>query len=153
MLLKFKKTHKDAQSPIKSSVEAAGFDLFAVEITTTPQYTQINTGIAVEIPIGCVGVLVPRSSITKKDLMLKNSIGIIDSDYRGPIMARFITTPWRNVDDTDVETDLEWETEGYQVGDKCCQLLILPAPYFELQEVEELSGTQRGEGGFGSTGK
>jgi dUTP pyrophosphatase len=151
MKLKFKKTDVAAVTPVRSTVGSAAFDLFATSISIESQFIEINTNIAVEIPEGYFGMLVPRSSVTKKDLMLKNSVGIIDSDYRGDVKARFIRTPWRNFDEND--QDAQFDIQEYAVGEKCVQLIILPCPVIELEEVDSLGDTNRGEGGFGSTGK
>lgn len=152
MKVKFKKVMTMAKAPERATVGAAAFDLFASEIRTTSQYIEIDSGISMEIPNGHVGVLVPRSSVTKKDLMLKNSVGIIDSDYRGTIRGRFVLVPYRNTQAPDFEED--FDLEQYKVGDKCMQLMIMPiAQVDELEEVSELSTTKRGFGGFGSTDK
>ena len=91
-----------------------------------------------EIPNHCVGLIFPRSSISKTSLNLRNSVGVIDSGYRGEIKLRF------GIDnDTKVE---------YSLYDKIGQLLILEMPNLEIQEVKELPDSSRGEGGFGSTG-
>ena len=140
MKLKFKKTHKDATIPAYSKIGDAGLDLTAVTINTTEMYIEYNTHICVEIPEGYVGFLFPRSSISKYHLSLANSVGVIDSGYRGEIMARFKRT-----------TNTAHETL-YNVGDKVVQLIILPYPKIELELVDDLTKTDRGAGGFGSTG-
>jgi dUTP pyrophosphatase len=95
-----------------------------------------DTGIAIEIPQGYVGLLFPRSSVSKTVLTLSNSVGVIDSGYRGSIMFKF-----------------RYPEEGpvYEVGDRVGQIIIMPYPQISFEEVEELSETERGEGGFGST--
>ena len=140
MQIKFKKLHPDARTPIRATDGAAGWDLSAVSRKyVNPEsilnMVQYRTGIAVEIPSGYVGLLFPRSSCYKKELSLMNSVGVIDSDYRGEIS--FI---YKGV-------------ELYGQGDRIGQLVIVPCPDVELVEVDELSKTERGEGGFGSTGK
>ena len=99
-----------------------------------------GTGLAIEIPEGHVGLLFPRSSISKTDLTLRNSVGIIDSGYRGEITFKF-----NNI--------LMSSCEPYNVKERIGQLIIMPYPIIEFEEVEELSTTERGEGGYGSTGK
>jgi dUTP pyrophosphatase len=94
-------------------------------------------GISVEIPKGFVGLIFPRSSIRKYDLILSNAVGVIDSGYRGELQATFKKTGLHK----------------YEVGDRGAQLMIIPYPEVEFVEVDELSDTERGEGGFGSTGK
>jgi dUTP pyrophosphatase len=100
-------------------------------------------GIALEIPEGFVGLVFPRSSIRKTKLQLSNSVGVIDSGYRGELQATF----------NKIITTIENQKNDYKVGDRVCQLMIIPHPTIEFNEVNELSNTERGEGGFGSTGK
>ena len=134
--VKFKKLHQDAITPTYAKNGDAGLDLTAMDIRWSENYIEYGTGIAVEIPRGYVGFIFPRSSVSKKqNFYLKNAVGVIDSGYRGEIMLRF------NVSET-----------HYEVGDKIGQLIILPYPEIQLQEVNELTSTDRGEGGFGSTG-
>jgi dUTP pyrophosphatase len=136
--VRFKKLHPDAVTPTYAKDGDAGLDLTAVRQSTNTglPFLEYGTGIAVEIPYGYVGLVFPRSSVSKlEDFYLKNSVGVIDSGYRGEIMLRF------NKSNT-----------SYQVGDKIGQLIIIPYPTIYLEEVKELSNTERGEGGFGSTG-
>jgi len=137
--LRFKKLSKDAKSPIKMSECAAGWDLSADTIETGFDIVTINTNIAVEIPQNHVGLLFPRSSVYKTGLTLANSVGVIDSDYRGPIMFKY-----RRISN---------EVLGYTRGDRCGQLVIVPIPDLTLVEVDTLSETDRSSGGFGSTGQ
>ena len=141
-MIKFKALHSDAVLPSRAHPSDAGLDLTAVsyDINETEGYIEYDTGIACEIPVGCVGLLTARSSITKKDLMLKNSVGVIDSSYRGPIKARFYRTKpgSRNI---------------YARGERIAQLLIVPIKLEDAEFVSELSDTSRSTGGFGSTGK
>ncbi|MCR4666761.1 MAG: dUTP diphosphatase [Desulfovibrio sp.] len=138
LTLRYTKLTPEARTPERSTEGAAGFDLVAVTKKEDPERgcTIYGTGIAVEIPKGFMGLLFPRSSVYKKGLQLANSVGIIDSDYRGEVKAIF-----RNVG-----------AERYEVGERICQLVIIPVPAWTLEEVEQLSGTARGSGGFGSTG-
>jgi dUTP pyrophosphatase len=138
MTIKFKKLHKDAKTPANATGNDACWDLTAVSVQETSKYIEYKTGLAMEIPEDHVGLLFPRSSITKKDLILKNCVGIIDAGYRGEVTFRCITTPPH--------------TEYYQAGDRIGQIMIIPRPFLEWQEVEELSETVRGAGGYGSTG-
>lgn len=143
MQLKFKKLSENAVLPVKAHATDAGLDLTATSITT-----QINesgqvmlvyhTGLAVEIPEGYVGLLFPRSSIYKKSLAQTNSVGVIDAGYRGEIMAVFKST-------TDVVPAV------YKVGERFAQLVIVPIPELEVVEADELSDSDRGENGHGST--
>ncbi len=141
MIVKFKKLHPDAVTPKKAKRGDAGFDLVATEVVsnTTFQVTY-NLGIAVEIPDGFVGLLFPRSSIRKYDLLLSNSVGVIDSGYRGEMQATFVKTNGL-------------DSLKYSVGDRVVQLVIVANPVVKCVEVDELSDSERGTGGFGSTGK
>ena len=142
MKVKFKRTHPAAVVPSYAKDGDAGMDLTAVDIKVNPdyQYVEYDTGIAVEIPEGHVGLLFPLSSISKTNLDLCNSVGVVDSGYRGSIKLRF------NV----LENKSSVE---YLPQDKVGQLVIIPYPKVELEEVNELVSSDRGEGGFGHTGR
>ena len=137
MKIKMKKLHPDAVIPRYAKAGDAGLDLTAVEIVADGSLLTYKTGLAVEIPNGYVGLLFPRSSVYKTGQTLTNCVGIIDSGYRGEIMMKFSFSP----------QGLE-----YEVGDRIGQLLIMPYPKVEFVEVDELSETSRGSGGYGSTG-
>lgn len=139
--IKFKKLVPEAQTPVKKYDIDAGFDLFAISKEETPDFIEYHTGIAIEIPKGYVGLVFPRSSVTKYDLMLKNSTGIIDASYRGEIVCRFQITK----EDNKIKT--------FNVGERVAQIVIIKLPKVILIEAEELSVTERGSQGFGSTGK
>ena len=139
MEVKFKKLLPVAVEPTYSKPGDAGMDLTAFGVERTPGYMEYNTFIAVEIPEGYVGLLFPRSSVSKTPLILANSVGVIDSNYRGPIKLRFKHTG-------------ENGSEPYKSGDRVGQLVIMPVPTIELKEVGDLSETSRGDGGFGSSG-
>lgn len=144
MNIKFKKLDPRAVAPVRVHNTDAGFDLTAIQISTEiNECGQLilvyHTGLAIEIPEGYFGLLVPRSSIYKKSLMLTNHVGVIDSGYRGEVMAKFRST-------TDVVPAV------YKEAERFAQLLILPVPEVELEEAEELSKSDRDEEGFGSTG-
>ena len=138
LVLKFQKLSDQAVAPTKASVGAAGFDLVAISRSFVPECESViyGTGIALEIPKGYVGLLFPRSSIYKTRHALANSVGVIDSDYRGEVKAVFRSGKCGS---------------EYNIGDRVCQLVLVPAPGFALEEVQELSETARGTGGFGST--
>ena len=141
MKIKFKKLSASAVMPRKAHVSDAGFDMTCTrfEVTNGELFTY-HTDIAVEIPDGHVGLLFPRSSIYKQDLLLTNSVGVIDSGYRGEVMFKF--------------KPIAYEVkQHYQVGDRIGQLIIIPYPYIEFVEAEELSDSERGEGGYGSSGR
>lgn len=147
MKVRIKKLHEGAKVPSYSKEGDAGLDFTAVEISRdNVGNITYHTGLAVEIPQGYVGLLFPRSSISKKQQFLTNCVGVIDSGYRGEIMAKF--KPIMGTYDTILEL---FESNEYQVGDRIVQLIILPYPQIEFEEVEELSSSERGHGGFGST--
>lgn len=135
-----KKLNNNAIMPQYAKAGDAGLDLVATEINLTEYYIEYKTGLAFEIPDGYVGLLFSRSSISKKDLILSNAVGIIDSGYRGEVSFRF-----KKLDKNDLNI--------YIVGDKIGQIVILPYPKINLQFVETLSNTERGVGGYGSTGR
>ena len=139
--VKFKKLDPEAVMPSYAKDGDAGMDLTATkQFSNTTFQASYGTGIAVEIPKGFVGLIFPRSSIRKYDLTLSNSVGVIDSGYRGEIQFTFNKTNGM-------------DSIKYKAGDKIGQLMIIPHPYVVFEEVEVLSDTERGEGGFGSTGK
>ena len=138
MNVNIKLLHESATVPEYSHDGDAGLDLTAVKVDRDDKTLTIHTGVAMEIPYGYVGLLFPRSSVYKKDLTLCNSVGVIDSNYRGEIMGKFYTS--RNSTD-------------YKVGERCLQLMILPFPKIKFNNVKELSESNRGQDGFGSTNK
>jgi len=141
--VKVKKLHPNAVIPKYAKDGDAGMDLVATSILseTTTDVTY-GTGISMEIPKGYVGLVFPRSSIRKYDLSLSNCVGVIDSGYRGELQATFKKTNWLK----------GGESDKYQIGDRIVQIMIVPYPSVTFVEVDELSQTDRGEGGFGSTG-
>lgn len=141
MIVKMKKTNEKAVMPRKSHDNDAGFDFTAIEETIdVPNRTlTYNLGWAIEIPNGHVGFLFPRSSIANKDISLANSVGVIDAGYRGELVAKFKNT-------------IPTRARKYDVGERVVQLIIMPIPTIELQVVDELADSVRGEGGWGSTG-
>lgn len=150
MKVKFKKLHPNAVTPSYAKAGDAGLDLTAVWVNPTKNYIEYGTGIAIEIPEGYVGFQVPRSSVTTTALILKNSIGIIDSGYRGELKVRFTRSLRAEIDENLEETQKQ---VVYDVGDRIAQLIIVPIPKIELIEYEELSESERGTGGYGHTGK
>jgi dUTP pyrophosphatase len=143
--IRFKKLVPEAKAPFKKIDVDAGFDLFATGINYGKNYIEYLTGIAVEIPEGYMGLIFPRSSVTSYDLMLKNSVGVIDASYRGELRCRFYRT--------DKETVTNYERKEYEIGDRVAQIVFMELPKITLVEAEELSDTERGVGGYGSTGK
>ena len=138
--VKIKKLKESAKLPTKAHVTDAGYDLYADSQSIDKNYNMVyGTGIAVEIPKGYVGLVFPRSSIASTDIMLSNSVGVIDSGYRGEVMAKF--------------KRVTGEFNTYKVGDRIAQLIIIPYPDVVFEEVKELSSSDRGEGGYGSSGR
>ena len=164
MKVKIKKLNKNAVIPKYANFGDAGMDLIATHIIYD-EYGNVvyGTGLAFEIPKGYVGLIFPRSSNSKQDLLLSNSVGIIDSGYRGEILFKFKPTVSIVSDKDEPNIEFEWIPEEmsinfandfkhYQKGDRIGQIIILPYPEIEFEEVQELSETERGEDGFGSTG-
>jgi dUTP pyrophosphatase len=141
--IRFKKKDEQAKLPVKGSLDAACFDVFAHSVKIErPNKMIIGLGFSTEIPVGYKGVVVPRSSLSKTSWILANSIGIIDADYRGEWMMVFKCLG-----------EMIYQPLPYGIGDRCGQLYFEPIQGFYMEEVDELSDTERGEGGFGSTGK
>lgn len=141
MNILIKKLHKDSVVPKYAKEGDAGLDLTATsKWYDTDGNVCYGTGLAFEIPTGYVGLLFPRSSNAKKTLLLSNSVGVLDSGYRGEVTFKF-----KNLED-------EW-SEEYNIGDRIGQIIILPYPQVNFIEAEELSETERGDGGYGSSGK
>lgn len=154
MQVKIKKLNENAVVPKYAKPGDAGLDLTATSYEWANGRHVYGTGLAVEIPEGYVGLLFPRSSICKYDLRLTNSVGVIDSGYRGEIKFQFESNGFNfEINDEGVVLDNPLiETKIYKIGDRIGQLLILPYPKVELVEVDELSDSERATGGFGSSG-
>lgn len=144
MKVKIKKLNENAVVPTKAHATDAGFDLYCTskEVDWDKRQIICHTGLAFEIPEGFVGLLFPRSSVSNKPLIMANSVGVIDSCYRGEVTAKFNITDMR-----------QSGMNHYQVGNKVAQIIIIPYPEIEFEEAEELSETDRGTGGYGSTGR
>lgn len=140
--MKVKRLYEGVKLPTKATEGSAAFDLYAyteapIDAGETVKY---KTGIALEIPEGRVGLIFPRSGLsTKFGIRLSNCVGVIDSDYRGEIIVALYND----------------SQEPYMVkrGDRIAQLMIVDIPKICIEEVYELSDTERGNGGFGSSGK
>jgi dUTP pyrophosphatase len=139
MKVRVMKLNTDALIPNYAKQGDAGMDLTAVSKNVQPQYIEYGTGLSIEIPEGFMGLIFPRSSVSKMDLVQANSVGIIDAGYRGEILVRFKSTRG-------------FSMKQFNVGDRIAQLVIIPFPQIELEESMELSNTDRGTGGFGHTG-
>ena len=141
MEINFKKLSPHAVIPKQAYDGDAGLDLVAVDngiYNATHDYVEYDVKLAVEIPPGYFGALVPRSSISNTPFMLCNSLGIIDENYRGSIKCRF-----RRINNEDFKE--------YKFGDKIAQLIIMKYNKVIGKEVAELSDSKRGTGGFGSS--
>lgn len=137
MQVKIKKLVAHAAIPSYAKYGDAGMDMTCTAVNVTDNYYEYETGLSMEIPEGFVGLLFPRSSNSKMGLLLCNSVGLIDSGYRGPVNFRYkyVGGP------------------RYSVGDRVGQIMILPYPQVTFEEVDSLTETERGERGFGSSGK
>ncbi len=139
-----KKLNEKATIPTYGSEFSAGADLYALAhepITIAPHETVlVHTGVAMEIPTGYVGLVFARSGLaTKRALAPANKVGVIDSDYRGEIMVAL--------------HNHGSEAKTIENGERIAQLVLVPYIAADFDEVDELSDTVRGEGGFGSTGR
>ena len=140
MNIKFKKLNEKAVIPSKAHEYDAALDLTATSKEVRDQwgYIEYGTGLAMEIPHFCVGLIFPRSSISKTSNHLRNSVGVIDSGYRGEIKLRFSIDNSENIE--------------YDLYNKIVQLMIIELPNLSISEVNALEPSERGGGGFGSTG-
>ena len=140
VMIKVKKLVPESVVPSYSKVGDAGMDLTITDIKENTTFSiSYGFGIAMEIPKGYVGLIFPRSSVRNQDLILSNCVGVIDSGYRGELQATFKKTQGL-------------DSVSYNVGERGAQIIILPYPTIYMTEVPELSNTERGTGGFGSTG-
>lgn len=153
-----------APLPRRAKKGDAGLDLTSREtVTLAPGETRtVDTGVSVAIPEGYVGLVFPRSGLGSRGVNLSNCVGVIDSGYRGSIKAPLHNNrPLHEAVESAVEDDLPvtytrlngdgWMT--VEKGERVCQLVIVPFATVECVEVEELDSTERGEGGFGSSGR
>ena len=141
MKIKVKRLNELAMLPTKAHATDAGFDLYATSKTYDNDNNVVyGCGLAFEIPEGYMGLVFPRSSNAKKSLLLSNSVGVIDAGYRGEVTAKF--------------KRLYPISQGeYAIGERFTQLIVMPIPAVEFEEAEELSESERGVGGYGSSGK
>lgn len=156
--VKIKKLHKDAVIPKKATQLAAGHDVIVTEIIQeADDFVICKLGFALTPPSGYKIVLVPRSSLTKTKWVLQNSPGQGDEDFTGEYQYRFRAIP-EDIEQKNYGPLLDncWKLEyplfPYNLGDRIGQIFLEEVINFEFEEVEELSTTERGEGGFGSTG-
>lgn len=137
MKVKIKKLDSRAVIPHYSKPGDAGMDLTAVNVIDEGKIITYDFKLSMEIPNGYVGLIFPRSSVYKTGMILSNAVGVVDSGYRGSIMAKFYKDNSSMI---------------YAEGERCAQIIILPYPQIEFELVEEISQTERGTGGYGSTG-
>lgn len=142
MKVRVKKLVEHAVIPQYAHATDAGMDLVAVSVMRDSNNNVVyGTGLAIEIPRGYVGLIFPRSSNAKQDVVLTNCVGVIDSGYRGEITMKYGRYRWSN------------PQSEYKVGDRVGQLIILPYPDIIFEETDELSESERGANGYGSTGR
>ena len=136
-ILTYAKVNPDVQTPRRAFPTDAGLDLYAYRaIKVNDGLYEYDTGLKFAIPVGYVGLVMPRSSVSNTGASLANSVGALDSDYRGTVLVRYYA-----------------DRAPYVVGERVAQLVIVPIPSYRLELVEEMEPTPRGSGGFGSTGK
>lgn len=141
-VVRIKQLHASARPPLYKTAGAAGMDLCACEALSVPprSHAMVRTGLAIAIPTGLVGLVCPRSGLAaERCVTVLNSPGVIDSDYRGEVKVLLV-----NHGSSDFEIE---------VGDRIAQLLITPALRAVVFDGEDLGATERGTGGFGSTGR
>lgn len=153
MIIKVKKSNSVIPTPKYALEGDAGLDLTAVQVLKSDYKSVIyDTGLSFEIREGYIGFIFPRSSIRKYDLIMSNSVGVVDSNYRGHVQVSFKRTISGAVKYLLNKIGFNFDLKEYELGDRVCQLIILPYPQIELKVVDELSETERGDKGHGSTG-
>lgn len=142
--MKIKPLHPDFKAPVYGSTGAAAFDIRTpIDFTLTVTPVTIPLGFAAEVPEGYVAVIAPRSGLgCKSGVGVRNTIGVIDSDYRGEWLATMTLDMFVPI----------VHGEEFKAGDRILQCMILPVSQVEFEIVDELTETDRGEGGIGSTG-
>ena len=135
--IKVKMLSPEAALPAYAKPGDAGMDVRAVSKVKVDGYIEYGTGLAFEVPAGYVMLVFPRSSISNTSLSLTNSVGVLDSGYRGELKLRFRSHG----------------SNEYEVGDRIGQIIVLPYPEISFTAVEDLAVSERGDGGFGSSGK
>ena len=151
MKVKIKRLTPNSVIPSYAKPGDAGMDLTATS-KFFDEYGNIcyGVGLAFEIPEGYVGLVFPRSSCSKKQLVLANAVAVIDSGFRGEVVMKF--KPSIALDGEQCVTDKR--VYGiYNIGDRIAQMIIMPYPHIEFEETDKLSETERADGGYGSTDK
>ena len=139
MEVKIKKLNESAVIPQYAHPTDAGLDLVAVSKSKDKDGNFVyGTGLAFEIPEGYVGLVFPRSSVAARCMTMANCVGVIDSGYIGEVTVKFRQHLF---------------AKPYDKGDRVAQMIIMPYPHVDFVEVDELSDSERGDGGYGSTGK
>ena len=130
---------QNGKMPVRMTGGACAFDCWARAYDPIPEFRQIRywLGFSLEVPEGFSALILPRSSICRTSMRMTNGVGLIDRDYRGEVSAVFDVVGEGNL--------------LYGVGERVAQMLIVPAPLIQLEPVDELSSTSRGDGGYGST--
>lgn len=150
MEVRIKKFHPDAVIPKYAKTGDAGMDLTAVTKSYDCDGNIVyGTGLAFEIPEGYVGLVFPRSSLSRLDIALSNCVGVIDSGYRGEVTVKFKPAMLFNRE----QRPIILNNRSYEVGERVAQIIIIPYPQITFVEADELSETERGTGGYGSSGK
>lgn len=152
-ILKFKKTHENSMTPVKANETDMCYDLFAVEDGKLGEmFIEYDTGIAFDIPEGYDVKVFPRSSISKYDLVLANGIGIIDNGFRDSIKCRFkVLYSHSGIIDENLHRVIS-DLKLYKKGDRIAQFTLVKKVNYKLEETDSLSDSERGLGGFGSSG-
>ncbi|MCF0225222.1 MAG: dUTP diphosphatase [Fibrobacter sp.] len=154
LTVKVKKAHPNATIPTYAHASDAGLDLTAVALTRNSDGSiTYHTGLALEIPTGYVGLVFPRSSLCNYDLRLTNCVGVIDSGYRGEITLRFKPTKIGRWLAKFPIFGRRFAPNIYNVGDRVGQLIVMPYPRVTLTLSDKLNTSDRGQNGYGSTGK
>ena len=142
--VKIKKLHPDAIIPSYSKIGDAGLDITAISKEVDERGNIVyGTGLSFRLPENHVGLLFPRSSLTKYDIMLGNHVGVLDSQFLGEVKFKFCING---------KGIIKEELSSYNIGDRIGQIIIIPYPTIEFEEVEDLGTSERGSGGFGSSG-
>lgn len=150
MEVRIKKLHPNAVIPTYAKTGDAGMDLAAVTKSYDCDGNIVyGTGLAFEIPEGYVGLVFPRSSLSRLDIALSNCVGVIDSGYRGEVTVKFKPAMLFNRE----QRPIILNNRSYEVGERVAQIIIIPYPQITFIEADELSETERGTGGYGSSGK
>lgn len=137
--------------PVKATPNSVCYDVYATEISGLSDKVTVKLGFATEIPVGWKGVIVPRSSLTKEYWVMQNSPGQVDSDFRGEWLVKFTALPMFDKVWDAILLQEEASDFPYKVGDRVAQIYFEPVHNVGFVEVDKLSETSRGEGGFGST--